>query len=49
MKIIITMDVDGEWADLTHPMGITEEGFLAITGALDHLGTDISVRVGDEA
>lgn len=46
MKIVITMDVDDGWADPEHSTGVTEEGFIAIRDALDHLGTDIDISAG---
>ena len=43
MKILITMDVDAEYADPGHKMGVTEQGYELISAALDPLGTDIDV------
>ena len=43
MKIIITMDVGPEYADPYHAMGVTEEGYLAISEALAPFGTDVDV------
>ena len=43
-KITITMDLDPEWAEPDHPMGITEEGFLRLTDVLAKFGSDIDVR-----
>jgi hypothetical protein len=43
MKIIITMDVDDEYADSTHEMGVTSEGYEAIMHALMGIGDDIDV------
>lgn len=42
--VVITMNVDDEFADPAHPMGVTEQGFEAITGALAEFGTDIEVE-----
>jgi hypothetical protein len=44
MKITITMEIDGDYADPSHKMGVTEEGFDAILEALSELGTDIEVK-----
>ena len=44
MKIIITMNVDPDYADPEHPMGVTEQGYDRITEALAELGTDIEVE-----
>jgi len=43
MKIMITMEIDPEYADSRHAMGVTEEGYEAIYEALCYLGTDIDV------
>ncbi len=43
-RIIITMDVDGEFADPDHSAGVTEAGYIAIEGALSEFGTDIVVK-----
>lgn len=48
MKIKITMDVDPSFADPGHSKGVTEEAFVAIVDALDHLGTNIDVSRADE-
>jgi hypothetical protein len=40
-KIRITMDVDDEYADPDHAMGVTEEGHLEISEALAPYGDDI--------
>lgn len=47
MKIIISMDIDPEYADPGHKMGVTEQGYELISAALDPLGTDIDVRRAD--
>ena len=43
MKINITMDLDDEFAEPEHPMGVTEDGHLAIQEALMEFGTNIEV------
>lgn len=43
MRICITMDIDPEYADAGHEMGVTEEGYDAICDRLGYLGSDISV------
>lgn len=43
MKIIITMELDSEYTDPDHEMGVTEEGFIKITDLLERVGTDIDV------
>lgn len=40
MKIIITCDIDDEFADPDHEMGVTEAGYLAISDALMAVGAD---------
>jgi hypothetical protein len=48
MKIAITMDLDDDYADPVHPMGVTEAGHDAIMDALGVFGGDISIeRAGD--
>lgn len=42
-KIIIEMELDSEFDEPDHPMGITEEGHIAIQDALSELGHDITV------
>jgi hypothetical protein len=44
MKIYIIMDVEAEYADPDHPMGVTNEGYEAIVDALISIGGDIDVR-----
>jgi len=44
VKIWITMDIDPEYADPDHDMGVSEEGYNAICDALAGLGSDIDVR-----
>ena len=44
MKIRITMNVDPEYADAGHPMGVTEEGYEKITGLLGQVGENIDVE-----
>ena len=43
MKILITMEVDPEYADEGHAMGVTEEGYDKINEGLSEVGTDIEV------
>lgn len=43
MKISITMDLDDDYAEPDHPMGITEEGHIALQDALMGFGSDIQV------
>lgn len=43
MRIAITMDIDTEFADPGHAMGVTEAGFDAICERLCDMGTDIVV------
>lgn len=42
-KITITMDLDDEYADPDHKMGVTEEGYEGISEALSGFGTNIDV------
>ena len=44
MKIVITMDLDPDWADPDHPAGITESGYNQLSEALMPFGSDIDVR-----
>lgn len=49
MKVRITLDLDPEWVDESHPMGITEAGYLRLSSVLAEFGTDVDVeRVDDE-
>ncbi len=43
MRIMITMDIDGEYVDPGHPIGVTEAGYDALTAALSSLGDNIDV------
>lgn len=43
MKILITMNIDPEFEDAGHPMGVTEDGYNQISEALCELGSDIEV------
>lgn len=43
-KIRITMDVDDEYADPDHEMGITEQGYQEISDALSSYGDDIDIQ-----
>ena len=47
MKIVITMDVDPQYSDAGHAMGVTEEGYERLCAALGELGTDIGVTAGE--
>jgi hypothetical protein len=38
------MDLDEEYADPEHPMGITDEGHMALSEALMEFGSDITVK-----
>jgi hypothetical protein len=38
------MDVDDEYADPDHDMGITEQGYEQIMDALSGVGEDIDIR-----
>jgi hypothetical protein len=42
-KIRITMTIDPEYADDSHPMGVTEAGYDALSERLGDMGTDIDV------
>ena len=44
MKIIITMEIDPEYADEGHDMGVTEDGCNGLNDALSPFGTEIEVR-----
>lgn len=43
MKIQITMDIDPEYADPDHAMGVTEDGYNQLNDRLGDMGTDIEV------
>lgn len=43
MKIIITMDLDDEYADPGHSTGVTAEGYDKLDALLNQVGTDIEV------
>jgi hypothetical protein len=43
MKVIITMNLDDEFADPEHPTGVTEAGYDQITDLLGTMGDDIDV------
>lgn len=47
VKIQITMDVDGDYADPGHKMGVSEAGYDAITGALAEFGENIDVQAAE--
>lgn len=44
MKVQITMDVDSEWADPDHQMGVTSEAYERIIDALNAFGDDIDIE-----
>jgi hypothetical protein len=44
MKILITMEVDDEYVDPDHAMGVTEEAYLGISEALGNYGQDIDIQ-----
>lgn len=44
MKILITLNLDDDYADPAHSMGVTEEGYNKISEALAELGGDIEVE-----
>jgi hypothetical protein len=43
MIITITMDLDDDYADPEHPMGVTEEGHIGLQDALAPFGSNIEV------
>ena len=45
-KITITMDIDDDYADPGHKMGVTTEGYDAICDALTEFGGDIEIHAG---
>jgi hypothetical protein len=47
MKIKITMEIDPDWADSTHNMGVTAEGYERIVDALNAFGDDIDIEAMD--
>lgn len=42
-KVIITMDVDPEYAEDDHPMGVTEAGHDMLHDLLGTMGSDIEI------
>lgn len=46
-KVIITMEVDDDYADPDHEMGVTNEGYELLLRKLGSLGDDIEVRRAD--
>lgn len=49
MKIRITCDIDDEYSDPMHDMGVTNEGYEAIMRALTSVGADdIDIQQEDE-
>lgn len=47
MKIIISMNLDSEYADPEHPMGITEAGYEMLTDLLSNMGENIDIKKGE--
>lgn len=47
MKVRITMDIDPEWADSGHRMGVTSDGYERIVDALNAFGDDIDIEKVD--
>jgi hypothetical protein len=45
VKITITMEVAGEFADPGHDMGVTEDGFLGIEAALEPFSADGTIDI----
>jgi hypothetical protein len=43
-KIVITMEVDDDYADPDHEMGVTNEGYEEIIRRLSAVGYDIDVE-----
>jgi hypothetical protein len=43
MKVRITMDIDPDYADPDHAMGVTEEGYETICDLLGQVGENIDV------
>lgn len=43
MKIVISMDLDDDYADPDHPMGITEDAYMQLTDRLCDMGDNINV------
>lgn len=46
-KVIITMEIDDEYADPDHEMGVTNEGYELLVSRLGALGTDVEVERDD--
>lgn len=44
MKVRITMDIDPEWADSEHQMGVTAEAYERLVDALNAFGDDIDIE-----
>lgn len=49
MKVRITIDIDDQYADPAHPMGVTDEGYTRIVDTLSWLGDDVDVERADAA
>lgn len=45
-RITITMDVDDDFSDPDHAMGVTNEGYEKINAALAPYGDDIDIEAG---
>lgn len=43
-KVRITMEVDDEYADPDHEMGLTEEAYLQLSSVLGEFGEDIDIK-----
>jgi hypothetical protein len=43
MKIRITMDIDPEYADDSHAMGVSEEGYEVVSDLLGQVGSNIDI------
>lgn len=46
-RVVITMEIDEEYADPDHEMGVTEEGYTALVRALAGFGDDVEVSRED--
>lgn len=49
VKVRITLDVDDDYADPNHEMGVTSEGYERIIDSLRWLGDDINVELAGES
>jgi hypothetical protein len=43
VKIIITLNLDDSYADPGHDMGVTEEGYMGISDALEPFGDNVEI------